>query len=145
MVVVAVMLTGSNVIGFTKCSKQASKQIRDMASSAITSGLTVSNPLFTLPPPPTPRTALWRPGPPLTRQIPSNEPLCSNESLKIPDMCTCFGKHFREVHQYCISWRRGVTRRTGVRASSGQHTRALWANGVSCSQISPELYLQQQC
>ena len=41
VVIVAVVLTGSNVIGFTKCSKQASKQIRDMASSAITTGLTV--------------------------------------------------------------------------------------------------------
>ena len=38
----AVVLTGANVIGFTKCSKQASKQIRDMATSAITTGLTVS-------------------------------------------------------------------------------------------------------
>lgn len=41
VVIVAVVLTGSNVIGFTKCSKQASKQIRAMASSAITTGLTV--------------------------------------------------------------------------------------------------------
>lgn len=42
VVIVAVVLTGSNVIGFTKCSKQASKQIRDMASSAITTGLTAA-------------------------------------------------------------------------------------------------------
>lgn len=41
VVIVAVVLTGSNVLGFTKCSKQASKQIREMASNAITSGLTV--------------------------------------------------------------------------------------------------------
>ena len=41
----AVVLTGANVIGFTKCSKQASKQIRDMATSAITTGLTVRHPI----------------------------------------------------------------------------------------------------
>ncbi len=54
MVVVAVVLTGSNVVGFTKCSKQASKQIRDMASSAITTGLTVSGTHLPPPSPPLP-------------------------------------------------------------------------------------------
>lgn len=54
VVIVAIVLTGSNVIGFTKCSKQASKQIRDMAQSAITTGLTVGVP----PSAPTLRTKL---------------------------------------------------------------------------------------
>ena len=36
------MLTGANVVGYTKCSKQASAQVRSMARNAMTAGLTVS-------------------------------------------------------------------------------------------------------
>jgi len=39
---VAVVLSSANVVGYTKCSKQASAQLRDMARNAMTSGLTVS-------------------------------------------------------------------------------------------------------
>lgn len=48
VVIVAVVLTGSNVIGFTRCSRQARKQLRDMASNAISAGLTVEPPLPSL-------------------------------------------------------------------------------------------------
>ena len=41
MVVVAVVLSGANVVGYTKCSKQASAQLRSYATQAVTSGLTV--------------------------------------------------------------------------------------------------------
>ena len=42
VIVVAVVLSSANVVGYTKCSKQASAQLRDMARNAMTSGLTVS-------------------------------------------------------------------------------------------------------
>ena len=41
VIVVAVVLSSANVVGYTKCSKQASAQLRDMARNAMTSGLTV--------------------------------------------------------------------------------------------------------
>ena len=41
VVVVAVVLSGANVVGYTKCSKQASAQLRSYATQAVTSGLTV--------------------------------------------------------------------------------------------------------
>lgn len=41
VVAVALVLNSANVVGYTKCSKQASGQLRDMARNAITSGLTV--------------------------------------------------------------------------------------------------------
>ena len=41
MIVVAIVLTGANVVGYTKCSKQASAQVRSMARNAMTAGLTV--------------------------------------------------------------------------------------------------------
>ena len=41
MVAVALVLHGSNVVGYTKCSKQASAQLRSYATQAVTSGLTV--------------------------------------------------------------------------------------------------------
>ncbi len=37
----AVVLSGANVVGYTKCSKQASAQLRSYATQAVTSGLTV--------------------------------------------------------------------------------------------------------
>ena len=42
VIVVAIVLTGANVVGYTKCSKQASAQVRSMARNAMTAGLTVS-------------------------------------------------------------------------------------------------------
>ncbi len=42
VVAVALVLHGSNVVGYTKCSKQASAQLRSYATQAVTSGLTVS-------------------------------------------------------------------------------------------------------
>ena len=42
VIAVAVVLSSANVIGYTKCSKQASAQLRDMARNAMTTGLTVS-------------------------------------------------------------------------------------------------------
>ncbi|KAK9824620.1 hypothetical protein WJX72_011780 [[Myrmecia] bisecta] len=42
VVIVAVVLSGANVVGYTKCSKQASAQIKSMATSAVTSGLTAA-------------------------------------------------------------------------------------------------------
>lgn len=42
VVVVAVVLSGANVVGYTKCSKQASAQLKSYATQAVTSGLTVS-------------------------------------------------------------------------------------------------------
>ena len=39
---VAVVLSSANVVGYVKCSKQASKQLKDMATAAVTTGLTVS-------------------------------------------------------------------------------------------------------
>ena len=44
----AVVLSSANVVGYTKCSKQASGQLRDMARNAMTSGLTVSSTCVTL-------------------------------------------------------------------------------------------------
>lgn len=44
MVVVAVVLHGANVVGYTKCSKQASAQLKSYATQAVTSGLTVMHP-----------------------------------------------------------------------------------------------------
>ena len=41
VVVVAVVLSGANVVGYTKCSKQASAQLKSYATQAVTSGLTV--------------------------------------------------------------------------------------------------------
>lgn len=41
VVVVAVVLSGANVVGYTKCSKQASAQLKSYAQQAVTSGLTV--------------------------------------------------------------------------------------------------------
>ena len=41
VVVVAVVLSGANVVGYTKCSKQASAQFKSYAQQAVTSGLTV--------------------------------------------------------------------------------------------------------
>ena len=41
VIAVAVVLNSANVVGYTKCSKQASSQLRDMARNAMTSGLTV--------------------------------------------------------------------------------------------------------
>ena len=35
------MLSGANVVGYVKCSKQASKQLKEMATAAVTTGLTV--------------------------------------------------------------------------------------------------------
>ncbi len=43
VIAVAVVLNGANVIGYTKCSKQASAQLRDMARNAMTSGITVGH------------------------------------------------------------------------------------------------------
>ena len=40
----ALVLNSANVVGYTKCSKQASGQLRDMARNAMTSGLTVRRP-----------------------------------------------------------------------------------------------------
>lgn len=42
VIVVAVVLSSANVVGYTKCSKQASGQLRDMARNAMTSGLTAA-------------------------------------------------------------------------------------------------------
>lgn len=41
VVVVAVVLHASNVVGYTKCSKQASAQLKSYATQAMASGLTV--------------------------------------------------------------------------------------------------------
>lgn len=41
VIAVALVLNSANVVGYTKCSKQASGQLRDMARNAMTSGLTV--------------------------------------------------------------------------------------------------------
>ena len=41
VIAVAVVLSSANVIGYTKCSKQASSQLRDMARNAMTAGMTV--------------------------------------------------------------------------------------------------------
>ncbi len=43
VVVVAVVLSGANVVGYTKCSKQASAQLKSYAQQAVTSGLTVQS------------------------------------------------------------------------------------------------------
>ena len=40
--ILAVVLSGANVIGYTKCSREASQQLRDMAKRAVGAGLTVS-------------------------------------------------------------------------------------------------------
>jgi hypothetical protein len=45
VVVVAVVLHGANVVGYTKCSKQASAQLKSYATQAVTSGLTVRSSL----------------------------------------------------------------------------------------------------
>ncbi|KAA6424454.1 MAG: Golgi apparatus membrane ECHIDNA-like [Trebouxia sp. A1-2] len=42
VIAVAVVLSSANVVGYTKCSKQASAQLRDMARNAMTSGLTAA-------------------------------------------------------------------------------------------------------
>ncbi|BDA41070.1 Golgi apparatus membrane protein TVP23 homolog B [Coccomyxa sp. Obi] len=42
VVVVAVVLSGANVVGYTKCSKQASAQLKSYAQQAVTSGLTAA-------------------------------------------------------------------------------------------------------
>lgn len=42
IVVVAVVLSGANVVGYVKCSKQASKQLKEMATAAVTTGLTAA-------------------------------------------------------------------------------------------------------
>ena len=39
----AVILSGANVVGYTKCSREASQQVRDMAKRAVATGLTVSS------------------------------------------------------------------------------------------------------
>ena len=44
IVVVAIVLNGANVIGYVKCSKQASKQLKEMAAAAVTTGFTVRSP-----------------------------------------------------------------------------------------------------
>lgn len=41
VVAVAVLLSASNVLGFTKCSKQASGQVKSVFSAAVTKGLNV--------------------------------------------------------------------------------------------------------
>ncbi|KAK9813325.1 hypothetical protein WJX73_000033 [Symbiochloris irregularis] len=42
IIAVAVVLTSANVIGFVKCSKSATKQLKDMATAAVTTGLTAA-------------------------------------------------------------------------------------------------------
>ncbi|KAL3139733.1 hypothetical protein ABBQ38_004038 [Trebouxia sp. C0009 RCD-2024] len=42
VIAVALVLNSANVVGYTKCSKQASGQLRDMARNAMTSGLTAA-------------------------------------------------------------------------------------------------------
>ena len=44
--IVAIVLSGANVVGYVKCSKQASKQLKDMATAAVTTGFTVCPCLF---------------------------------------------------------------------------------------------------
>ena len=41
VVVVALVLSGANVVGYTKCSKEASQQLRNLAAQAVSSGFTV--------------------------------------------------------------------------------------------------------
>lgn len=41
VVAVAILLSASNVLGFTKCSKQASGQVKSVFSAAVTKGLNV--------------------------------------------------------------------------------------------------------
>jgi hypothetical protein len=40
VVVVALVLSGANVVGYTKCSKEASQQLRNLAAQAVSSGFT---------------------------------------------------------------------------------------------------------
>jgi len=42
VVAVALVLSSANVVGYTKCSKQASAQLKAMARNAMTSGLTAA-------------------------------------------------------------------------------------------------------
>ena len=41
VVVVALVLSMANVVGYTKCSKEASQQLRNLAAQAVSSGFTV--------------------------------------------------------------------------------------------------------
>ena len=41
MVVLAIVLSGANLIGYIKCSKDAQKQMQNLASNALTTGITV--------------------------------------------------------------------------------------------------------
>ncbi|KAK9831844.1 hypothetical protein WJX81_000735 [Elliptochloris bilobata] len=42
VVVVALVLSGANVVGYTKCSKEASQQLRNLAAQAVSSGFTAA-------------------------------------------------------------------------------------------------------
>lgn len=41
VVVLAIVLSGANLIGYIKCSKDAQKQMQNLASNALTTGITV--------------------------------------------------------------------------------------------------------